>query len=172
MNITRIIPLKEGEEIIDEVRQFFLSHFWALVLSIIFLLVPFFFMFPLFRYGLLGKVIFFVLLLIGLILLIRTIAVWYLNLFVITNQRAIILERRGLFDKSVKEASFDQIGEVSFKQKGISQTLFRYGNIVLVVKGAPEPLTLKNIKSPQRTYQIIVEQQNVYRRNFKVNNDL
>jgi hypothetical protein len=121
MDITRLIPLKEGEEIIEEARQSFLAYFWHLIIALIFLLVPFFFMFPLFRYGSFGQIVFFVLLVIGVILLIRTLIIWYFNLLVITNQRALILERRGFFDRSVKQASFDLSTRFLFGKKGLAR---------------------------------------------------
>ena len=80
-------------------------------------------------------------------------------MFAVTNQRVLILERRGLFEKSVRQASFREINNVSYKQKGMMETLFNYGNIELSLKGQSEPFILEKIKSPNLVYQVIAEEQ-------------
>ena len=164
MDITRLVPLKDKEKIIEEIRKHFLKFFWPMFLAVIFLLVPFFLIFPLFRYGTIGIVIFVILLAVGIILLIRALVIWYFNIFIITNQRVIILERNGFFDKSLREASFVEIKDVAFKQKGLGQTMFGYGHVFLTVKGLPEPLILKDARDPELVYQLVVEQQKFYQK--------
>jgi len=167
MNITKIIPLKENENVVREVRPYFLRFFWSLGLALIFLLPPFFFIYPLFRYGILGIIIFSCVLLIGLALLIRVLVIWYFNIFVITNKRVIIVEQKGLFERSVGEVSYGQVVEISYKQKGVAQTLWHFGHVLLTINGAKEPVALKNVKEPHVVYQILLAGQKYYAKIIK-----
>lgn len=156
-NFTR--NLKEGEELIEIVRRFYISYLWQALVALIFILLPFFLIFPLFRWGWPGIIIFFALLIFGIIFGIRQTLIYFLNALVITDQRIIDFDQRGLFNRVVSEATYEKIQDVSFSIKGIWQTLYHYGDLRIQTAGNHITLEICDIANPQRVQDRIVDLQ-------------
>ncbi len=155
--------LKDDEVIIEVVRRFYLTFFLPGGLAIFFILLAFFFLFPLLAQGLVGKIIFCVLLLTGMILLARVIAMHYFNCLIVTNQRIIDYDQKGLFERHVSEARYDKIQDVSFKQKGVWQVIFNYGTLEIQTAGAGQKLEAQKVRNPQKLQQLIMDVQQEYK---------
>lgn len=151
--------IKEDEEIIELVRKYPLVFFWPILVSTVFIIAPFFFLYPLFHWSAWGVLVFFVVLGIGVLLLFRIFFVYSFNVFIITNQRIIDIDQRGLFDRTVSETIYEKIEDVSFRIKGIIQTIFHYGSIVIQTAANQVNIELQGIKDPERIHHIIVENQ-------------
>lgn len=54
---------------------------------------------------------------------------WYFSVFIITDQRFIEINQKGLFNKRVHDINLNQIQAVSYEVKGISETLLGFGTI-------------------------------------------
>jgi len=152
--IKKINP-KAGEEIIAVVRHFGLT-FWPQILAVALLIIlPFFLLFPFFKWGYFGVALFLFLIFLGIIYALRTAVVWYYNAFVITNQRIVDIDQRGFFERIVSEAVYEKIQDVSYRRKGIWQTIFRYGNVRIQTAGADVGLEIRNVRSPGRVQELI-----------------
>ncbi len=152
--IKKINP-KAGEEMMAVVRHFGLT-FWPQILAVALLVIlPFFLIFPLFKWGYWGVAIFLFFILLALIYALRTIVVWYYNAFVITNQRIVDIDQRGFFERIVSEAPYEKIQDVSWRRKGVWQTIFRYGNVRVQMSGAASGLEIKNVRGPERVQELI-----------------
>jgi hypothetical protein len=152
--------LKEGEELIEIVRRFYISYLWQAIIALVLVLLPFFLMFPLFRWGLPGVILFFGLLISGIIYGIRQTLIYFLNALVITDQRIIDFDQGGLFNRVVSEATYDKIQDVSFSIKGVWQTLYHYGDLRIQTAGNHITLEICDISNPQRVQDRIVDLQN------------
>ncbi|HAH03988.1 TPA: hypothetical protein DCL28_00305 [Candidatus Komeilibacteria bacterium] len=130
------------------------------ILTLFFLLLPFFLMFLLFRWGWPGLIIFLVLTVVGLLLLIRLAVVWYYNAFLITNQRVILYKQHGLFDRQVMETEYHKIQDVSFYFKGLWQALFHYGSLKIQVLSSETVIIMEKIARPQKIQEIVKTIQN------------
>lgn len=149
--------LKEGEEVIRIIKEYLFSHLFTVLISLFFIILPFFLLFPLFQRGFWGVLAFFLLLLFGIGYGTRFIIVWYYNAFVITNQRIIDFDQRGLFDKTVSESTYGKIQDVSFKKKGFFSTIFNYGTIVVQTAGTNANLEIRNVFEPEKVQELITE---------------
>ena len=149
--------LKDDEEIIKVVRKYALVFFGPVFLSAIFIIAPFFFLYPLFHWGSWGVLIFFLILIIGILLGLRAFVIYSLNTFIITNQRIIDIDQRGFFDRTVSETTYDKIQDVSFKIKGIAQTLWHYGSIIIQTAGSQANIELHGVKDPEQIQHLITE---------------
>lgn len=78
----------------------------------------------------------------------RTIIIWRLNTYVITNQRILHYAQKGLFDQTVTETPHERVLNVSYKTEGIISRIVGYGDVVVQVVGLMEPIVLKNIATP------------------------
>lgn len=130
-------------------------RFWRWLLVCVWTILPFFFLFPLWREGQWGVITFFVWLLSGVILLARAYVMWVRTVFLITNQRIIDLDQRGFFVREATEARHDQIDEVSYHVKGVIPTVFRYGTLSLQLRGSSADIILSPVKRPDRLAALI-----------------
>lgn len=148
--------LKAEEIIVLVVRRYPLVFIGSFLMVAVFILAPFFFLVPLFRLGWMGAGIFGVGLLIGGILGIRTFVMYMFNVFVITEDRIIDIDQRGLFDRTVSETTYEKIQDVSVRVKGILQTIFHYGSVIIQTAGAQANIELHGVKDPERVQQAII----------------
>jgi len=156
--ITNKINLRSEEEIIQVVRRYFLTLWPNIGLSLLLILVPFFFLFPLFRLGYWGVIIFFFLILSGLFYGIRKIAIWYLNVFVITSKRVIDIDQRGFFDQIISEVPHKKVKDVSCRIKGFWQTIFHYGKVRVKTSIDNLELEFSGVKNPEAVQDTILDE--------------
>lgn len=88
----------------------------------------------------------------GLVVLIlgRIVVIWFLNRYLITNQRFVKISHAGLFKKIVSETPLERILNVSYKTTGINSALGRFGDVEVQVVGLVEPIILKDISHPSQ----------------------
>jgi len=153
--IVRKVNLKPGEETVKIVRHYGLTFCPQIFAVFLLLTLPFFFLFPLFKLGYWGVSLFSFLLILGVVFGLRTLFIWYYNAFVITKQRIIDIDQRGFFERVVSEAPLEKIQDVSYRIKGIFQTLLRYGSVRVQTAGATAELELHNIKDPEKIQELI-----------------
>ena len=125
------------------------------ILALILLLLPFFLMFLLFRWQIVGLIFFIALLVIGILVFIRLIVVWYYNAFLITNQRIVLYKQKGLFDRHVSEVEYHKIQDVSYHFKGLFQSMFHYGTLKIQVMSSETVMKADKISQPQKVQEII-----------------
>jgi len=155
MKLKDFIVPKPNEEVLMIVRQSLIPKSARLCLYAILFLIPFFFLYPLFRMGTMGVVLFFFFIALGTFLFWQTFRKWSHTLFVITDHRVIDIDQRGIFDRVVTESSFHQIDEVSYRTHGIMSTLFRYGTVTIALHGASVDLVFQHIRNPARVQNLL-----------------
>lgn len=154
-SIIKKINPKAGEEVAAVVRHFGLT-FWPQILAVALLIIlPFFFIFPLFKWGAWGVGLFLFLILLGIVYAVRTFVVWYYNAFVITNFRIIDIDQRGIFLRVVSEAAYEKIQDVSYRRKGVWQTIFRHGDVRIQMVGSDTGFEIKNVRKPGEVQELI-----------------
>jgi membrane protein YdbS with pleckstrin-like domain len=149
--------LKVDEELILIVRKYPLVFLMPTIICAFLIIAPFFFLYPLWHWGSWGVAIFFVVLGLGIFLGLRVLVVYSLNVFVLTNQRIIDIDQVGFFDRTVSETTYDKIQDVSFRVKGIAQTIWHYGSVIVQTAGNQANIELHGVKDPQRIQHLITE---------------
>ncbi len=153
----RAIKLKEGENILLVVRQTPIAFANSILIGMFLFLLPFFLLFPLFSRGKWGMAGFIALVSIAIIFSLYRLVDWYFNSGVVTNQRVIDIDQKGLFQRTVSEVPYYKIDDVSYNIKGLRQTMFRYGNVVVAIKGYRSSVTLRNVARPAMIQELILE---------------
>lgn len=74
---------------------------------------------------------------------------WYFNLTLVTSQRIIDIEQRGMFLRRVREAPHAWIVEVTFEIKGLLATIFGYGNVYVNLGGDKKPICIEAVETPE-----------------------
>jgi uncharacterized membrane protein YdbT with pleckstrin-like domain len=81
---------------------------------------------------------------------------FYLDMLIITNDRLIDVEQKGVFSRSIAEVDLYQIQDASSEIKGAFSTLFNYGDIQIQTAGALPKFVIHNISSPHVLRQEIL----------------
>lgn len=80
---------------------------------------------------------------------------YYLDIWIITNQRIISIEQRGLFRRIVTELRYSQIQDITSDVSGLVATFFQFGNIMIQTAAEEERIKLRQITHPIETRRII-----------------
>jgi len=155
MKPERLIQLKPEEEILEVVHETTIPHIPKFLLLVIVLALPFFFLFPLFREGLVGVIIFLILLCIGIILLGRAFFIWSRTVLIVTDRRVVDYDQVGLFSRIITEARFRHVDDVTYQIKGVWATIFRFGTIKIQLRGNAADVEFVHVLRPARITDLI-----------------
>jgi len=156
-SIYKNLILNDDEGVIRIIRQSWLKLAFNLILPVLLIMLPFFFLYPLFSFGNKGILVFSLTLVVGILLLLRNIIIWSWRTFIITNQRIIDIDQQGIFKKTVSDIPLAKIQDVYYQIKGIWQTLTRIGDINVILLDNKTKIEIKNIPKPHKTQQLILQ---------------
>lgn len=157
MNVAKIIKLRDDENVLRVVRNFWIVYAPAWTAAFFFIAAAFFFMLPLFSGGWPGVGVFAALNAVGVFVGLRTLAVWHWNAFIVTSHRVVDVDQRGFFSRTVSEATYDKIQDVSYAIKGVIGTIFKFGTIELQTAGSTTNLELQNVRDPKELHHLITQ---------------
>ena len=160
MDVTKLFQLKPEEEILEVVHETIVPSLPKFLGLLLWLVVPFFLLFPLFALGPFGVIIFILLVASAVLAIIKAFLVWSRTVFVITDRRIIDIDQKGFFDREVTEASFRKIDEVSYRVKGVVATIFRYGSVRLHMRGSSADIEFLHVSRPARVHDLINDLRN------------
>ncbi len=155
MDIAKLIQLKPDEEVLMTVRQDFVPFVPRMVFFALWFVIPFFFLFPLFRQGAWGVGVFLLLVLSAVFFSLRSWFAWQRTIFVVTDRRLIDIDQHGFFDRSISELFFSGIDEVSFRRKGFFSTIFRYGLVLIKTTGSAADIEVRRVRNPSRLTDLV-----------------
>jgi len=147
--------LKEGEELVRIVRRHPVVLVPAVGLGVILLLLNFFLISWWFQHSFLGILGFITLLIISTVLIIRGWYIWNRTVLVVTDRRLIDINQRGLFEHHVAESSYQKIQDVRYTVKGVWQTMFDFGAVIVQTAGNATNLELHGVRHPVTIQQLI-----------------
>jgi uncharacterized membrane protein YdbT with pleckstrin-like domain len=82
---------------------------------------------------------------------------YYLDTWIVTNERIINIEQKGLFSRIVSELHLNQVQDVTSETHGIVATFLSYGDVHIQTAGARERFNFKQIDNPEKIKQIITK---------------
>lgn len=147
--------LERDEKLIKLYRHAVWSQIRSMIIFCIFLLLPFFLLFPLFRLGWWGILIFFLFLILAFAIGLRQWFIWQGSVFLVTNKRVVNIMQRGFFQRSVSECSLAKIQEVRYSHKGIIQTMCKMGTLEIDTTGSEAKLIIANLHEPQEAQKLL-----------------
>lgn len=157
MNVDRIVKMKEGESVLRIVRHYWLTYVPRGLLAFLLVAAPFFFLIPLVSLRFWGLMAFAVSVFVGMLFGARMLFEWYWNAFVITTRRVIDIDQKGFFSRTVSEAPYERVQDVSFTIHGVVSTLLRFGTIVIQTAGTHVNLELTRVRNPKDVHHLITE---------------
>jgi len=84
---------------------------------------------------------------------------YYLDAWIVTNERIINIEQRGFFMRNVSELKLTKVQDVTSEIIGVIPTLLDYGNIYVQTAGEKERFTFYQIPNPNYVKNTIVQLQ-------------
>lgn len=159
MALERRLGLKDDESLLAVTRAAPVTLLLPGILIAALVLAPFFFLVPLLRLELLGKILIGVSWFLGSFFGARGLVKWRMTVLAVTERRVIIVRQNGFFDRHVTELPFSRIQEVAYRVSGMGATLFRYGTLLIESAGSDEPLAMERVPHPARLQDLITELQ-------------
>lgn len=80
---------------------------------------------------------------------------YYLDTWIITNERIINIEQQGLFNRTASELDLAAVQDTTAEIRGILQTIFTYGQVYVQTAGEKGRFHFKNIDNPERVKELI-----------------
>ncbi len=81
---------------------------------------------------------------------------FYLDLWIITNDRVVDIEQMGLFSRTISELDLHRIQDVTVEIHGFFPTLFHYGNITVKTASSGSHFVFHHIHNPNEIRQALI----------------
>ena len=82
---------------------------------------------------------------------------YYLDLWIVTNDRIMNIEQHGLFGRTVSELDLSKIQDVTSEIKGIFATIFNYGDVQVQTAGEQTHFVFEQIPNPHEIRKGILD---------------
>jgi hypothetical protein len=82
-------------------------------------------------------------------------AVWFYDIFIITNERVLDIDFYNLIYKEVTDASLDKIQDVTYSVGGVASAVFNYGEVTIQTAGEIENLQFEAVPWPDKVAKIL-----------------
>lgn len=82
---------------------------------------------------------------------------YYLDIDIVTDDRILDIEQRGLFNRVISELNLARIQDVHSEVKGIISTMFNYGTVHIQTAGEEENFVFEKVADPNGVRQKILE---------------
>ncbi len=90
---------------------------------------------------------------------------YYLDCWVVTDQRTIHTEIKALFNRTLSSVSHDKIQDITVSVSGIIPTFLKYGDLQIQTAGRFQEFIFKKIPEPYKTKELIFKIQKNYLKN-------
>jgi len=97
------------------------------------------------------------------------VANYYLDYWIVTNERTIHAELKGLFSRVSSSVNHDKIQDITVEVKGFFPTLLNFGNLYIETAGEFQRFTFKQIPEPYKTKDVIFKAQKEYLKKMRKN---
>lgn len=82
---------------------------------------------------------------------------YYLDFWIITNDRLLNIEQEGTFSRTISELDLYKIQDATSEVRGITATLFGFGTIHIQTAGEEKRFELKQIPNPHEVRKLIMD---------------
>ncbi len=82
---------------------------------------------------------------------------YYLDTWIVTNERIINIEQEGLFNRIASELDLAAVQDTTAEIHGIIQTVFTYGQVYVQTAGERGRFHFKNIDNPEHVKELVTK---------------
>lgn len=87
---------------------------------------------------------------------------YYLDVWVVTDERIVNIEQHGLFHRTVSEQRLSRVQDVTHEVQGLLPTFLRYGEVFVQTAGQAQRFVFEQVPHPDRVAKTILEIQEQY----------
>jgi hypothetical protein len=159
LRLSKIIQLRDGERVHAVARRHGVTLASRLLLAGLLIIVPFFFLFALTKWGAVGLIFFAVLEALGVFVALRAFLIWDANVLLVTSQRLVRVDQKGLWKRLVSEIPMAFVQEVECERMGLGEALWHIGTLRIKTSSSPEivGMVVKKVCYPERLQGLINE---------------
>lgn len=179
MHIAFLIKKKPNEKILFVLKRHFITFLPILLLFLFLLLLPVAVYYLLLNVSpniLTGESLYPALVLLGSIyylgvclFLYSSFIDFYLDIWIITDDRIVDIEQHGLFSRSTSEIELHRIQDVTDSVKGLFQTIFKYGDVVVKTASDTNDIIFRSVPFPGKIRGELIKLSRQDRRTHLVN---
>lgn len=81
---------------------------------------------------------------------------YYLDTWIVSNERIINIEQAGLFNRTASELHLANVQDVTSEIRGFLHTMFNYGDVVVQTAGETVRFNFKNVPNPEHIKNAIL----------------
>jgi membrane protein YdbS with pleckstrin-like domain len=82
---------------------------------------------------------------------------FYLDIWIVTNDRIIDIEQEGLFARTISELDLYRIQDVTTEVNGVFPTFFHYGNVIIKTASSNSHVTFRHVSHPNEIRQALIQ---------------
>ena len=83
---------------------------------------------------------------------------YYFDVWIITNERVINIEQKGLFVRSVSELKFSRIQDVTSEVRGMLPTILNFGDVKVQTASDEDFFLFRQVPDPYHVKDVLMEQ--------------
>jgi uncharacterized membrane protein YdbT with pleckstrin-like domain len=84
---------------------------------------------------------------------------YYFDIWIITSQRIVNIEQKGMFMRKVSEIDFSKIQDITTEVAGFIPTILNYGDVKVQTAGELEDINFRTVSDPYEIKNIIIGMQ-------------
>jgi len=92
---------------------------------------------------------------------------YYFDVWIITTERVINVEQKGMFSRRVSELSYAKVQDITTEVLGFLPSMLNYGDVYVQTAGEQERFVFRTVSDPYHIKNIIAEQQQLVAKTAK-----
>lgn len=161
-----LVDVEPDEQIIAEVRRHMFVFYSRLIGLVVVALLPLTVVAPIVNFfnrfletggGVLFTFLYLIWFLIIWIIFFFEWTDYYLDVWVITNERIFDVEQKGMFNRHISVFRLEQVQDVTVEVEGLLATFLKYGNVHIHTAGEATNFIIKDAADPLHIKKIIME---------------
>ncbi len=85
-------------------------------------------------------------------------AAYYLDIFVVTNERVVHIEQKNLFNRVIAEVRLSRIQDITITIAGLFPTMLHYGDIRIQTAAEVSEFAFTQVTRPERLKELIMQE--------------
>ncbi len=90
--------------------------------------------------------------------------IFYLDIWIVTNDRIVDIEQHGLFSRSTSELDLFRIQDVTSDTHGLIATIFKYGTVTVKTASNNVHIVFRNVKNPDKIREDLIHYSDIDRK--------
>ncbi len=82
---------------------------------------------------------------------------YYLDTWIVTNERILNIEQHGLFERVASELDLTSVQDVTSETSGVIETIFQFGDVQIETAGEQEHFEFRHVPNPEQIKETIMK---------------